>query len=459
MSFLDQYDSIPAEDVPTRVGFVYQTLNPGWRDLFAELRSKRPIFATPTFVMVTRHADVLDIFGQPELFSVRGYAGKMDPSVGPFMLARDKTQINWRDKAVMRSVLRWEDLPRVRQIAGEGARESIDAAGEEIDLVPAVGRITPLRIVQRYFGFKGPDDATMLRWSLATQTDMFRNPFNTPEVHAASVQAGTEMRAWLRAALYRPAAPRPAPRETALGRLLRMLTGSPPPAAASAPDPGPAGDDTFSRLQRMMRTADAPFDEETLVGNMAGLLVGAIETSSQAIVQAAEQIMLRPDVRAQAEAAAKSGDNEAFDAIVWEALRFNPITPMVFRFVERDTVLAAGSPHEMAVKAGTIVAPCVASAMFDEAVVDDPDTFRPGRPDAAFFHLGVGHHECVGRQVGLQLVPEAVRQILLTPGLRLIEGEAGKIDWAGTVYPEHFRVTTAAPQPAARAWLDALQDG
>jgi cytochrome P450 len=449
MSFLEQYDAIPAQDVPTRAGFVYQTLSTGWRELFAELRSKRPVFATPTFVMVTRHADVLDILGQPELFSVRGYAGKMDPSVGPFMLARDKTRINWHDKAVMRSVLRWEDLPRVRAIAGEAARESIDAAGDEIDLVPAVGRITPLRIVQRYFGFKGPDDATMLRWSLATQTDMFRNPFNTPEVHEASVKAGTEMRAWLRNALHRPAPPAPAPRETGLARLLRMLSGKPGPAAP-APDTGPAGDDAFSRLQRMMRTPDAPFDEEALVGNMAGLLVGAIETSSQAIVQAAEQILLRPDVRAQAEAAAKSGDNAAFDAIVWEALRFNPITPMVFRFTERDTVLAAGSPNEMAIKAGTVVAPCIASAMFDESVVDDPDSFRPGRPDAAFFHLGVGHHECVGRQVGLQLVPEAVRQILLTPGLRLIEGPAGKIDWAGTVYPEHFRVTRAAPaaQPA-----------
>jgi cytochrome P450 len=444
MSFLEQYESIPAQDVPTRVGFVYQTLATGWRELFAELRSSRPIFATPAFVMVTRHADVLDVLGQPETFSVRGYAGKMDPSVGPFMLARDKTRINWHDKAVMRSVLRWEDLPRVRAIAGEAARESIDAAGEEIDLVPAVGRITPLRIVQRYFGFKGPDDATMLRWSLATQTDMFRNPLGTPEVHEACVKAGTEMRAWLRNALYRPAPPAPAPRESTLARLLRALTGKPDPAAP-APDTGPAGDDTFSRLQRMMRTQDAPFDEEALVGNMAGLLVGAIETSSQAIVQAAEQILLRPDVRAQAEAAAKSGDNEAFDAIVWEALRFNPITPMVFRFAERDAVLAPGSGHEMPIKAGTVVAACTASAMFDESVVDDPDSFRPGRPDPAFFHLGVGHHECVGRQIGMQLVPEAVRQILLTPGLRLIDGPAGKIDWAGTVYPEHFRVTRAAP--------------
>ena len=37
-----------------------------------------------------------------------------------------------------------------------------------------------------------------------------------------------------------------------------------------------------------------------MVSNVAGLLVGAIETASQAIVNATEQILLRPEVKAQA---------------------------------------------------------------------------------------------------------------------------------------------------------------
>jgi cytochrome P450 len=461
MPFLPIYESIPAEDVRSRVGFVYQSLRSDWRGMFAELRAQRPVFANPAFTMATRHGDVIDILSQPELFSVRGYAAKMDPSVGPFMLARDKTEINWNDKGVMRSVLRFEDLPRVRAMAGEAARASIDAAGDTVDLVPAVGRLVPLRIVQNYFGFKGPDDPTMLRWSKATQTDMFRNPFNNPEQHQACIAAGNEMRAWIRGAIQRPRPapePGPPPRPNAIERLLRMLfpRAAEPPAQSSAPpaDPGPQGEDAFARLQRMMRSADAPFeDEERIVSNVAGLLVGAIETSSQAIVQAAEQIMMRPDVRAEAEAAAAAGDNARFDAIVWEALRFNPITGMVFRFTERDTTLAPGTPHATPVKKGTVVAACIGSAMFDETAVAEADAFRAGRPDATLFHLGFGHHECLGKHVGMQIVPEAVRQILLTPGLRRIDGAEGQIDFAGGVFPEHFRVTRTAPaepvQPAA----------
>jgi cytochrome P450 len=456
MPFLTDYESIPAADVKSRIGFVYKSLRADWRGMFDDLRRNRPIFANPAFVMVMRHGDVIDVLAQPQLFSVRGYASKMDPSVGPFMLARDETEINWHEKGVMRSVLRWEDLPRVRKIAAEAARQSIDSAGEEIDLVPAVGRLVPLRVVQRYFGFAGPDDATMLRWSKCTQTDMFRNPFNDPAAHQACVKSGVEMRAWLKEAIRaaEPPKPPPAAREDPLSRLLRMVLGGSQPRHAPATPAGPGANDAFSRLLRMMRTADAPLDEERVISNVAGLLVGAIETSSQAIVQAAEQILRRPEVRAQAEAAARSGDDAAFDEIVWEALRFNPITGMIFRYCERDTVLAPGQPHALSIKKGTVVAACIGSAMFDETVVEDPGSFRTGRPDSCLFHLGFGHHECLGKHVGMQLVPEAVRQILLTPGLRLIDGPQGQIDFAGGVFPEHFRVSkvieaAATPAPAS----------
>ena len=442
MSFLASFAALPADDPKARIGAVYRALRSDWRGLFAELRRDSPVFANPAFVMVTRHADVIDVLARPDLFSVRGYGLKMDPSVGPFMLGRDRTAINWHDKAVMRSVLRFEDLPRVRQLAGETARQALDSPGGTIDLVPELGRLVPLRVVQRYFGFAGPDDATMLRWSKATQTDMFRNPFNDPAQHQANIEAGNAMRAWLRQELARR---RPAPDqpEHPIWPVLRWLLGAPKPA--TRPRIQPEGDDAFSRLRRMMRGSDTPFaDEERLVSNVAGLLVGAIETTSQAIVQVVEQILQRPDVRAQAEAAARADEPSNFDEIVWEALRFNPITTMLFRYTERDTVLAPGSEGATPVRQGTIVAACIGSAMFDEDVVQEPDSFRAGRPDSRLFHLGFGHHECLGRHVGMQIVPEAVRQVLLTPGIGLIGGADGQIDFAGGVFPEHFRVRKQA---------------
>jgi len=48
----------------------------------------------------------------------------------------------------------------------------------------------PLKIVQRCFGFPGPDDATMLAWSRATQADMFHNLTNNAAMLQADIAAG-----------------------------------------------------------------------------------------------------------------------------------------------------------------------------------------------------------------------------------------------------------------------------
>lgn len=412
MPFLEEYDRIPAADAQAQMGLVYRWLRADWRGMYQELRARRPVFATPAFTFVVRWGDVLQTLAQHELFTVRPYRAKMDPSMGPFMLARDGTVLNWHEKSVMRSVLRWDDLPAVRRLVADVARESLAAGGERVELVGRVGRLVPLRIVQRYFGFPGPDDATMLRWSKATQWDMFRNPTNDAAVHAANVQAGQEMRAYV----------------------LRLLAGKwMRPDGADSPEP-------VARLARLVRAADLGLDAERVVANVCGLLVGAIETMSQAIVQAVEQILLRPDVSERARAAARADDRETLDPIVWEALRFNPITTLVFRFCERDALLAPGTPQATPVRKGTAVAACIGSAMFDEAAFPEPEEFRAGRPFENYLHFGHAHHECLGKYVGIVAIPEAVRQVLLLPGLHLLPGEDGKIHFQNGPFPEQFVV-------------------
>ena len=48
---------------------------------------------------------------------------------------------------------------------------------------------------------------------------------------------------------------------------------------------------------------------------MAGLLVGNVETASQAIVQALEQILINPTIEAALQAA-RDNDNESFNKYV-----------------------------------------------------------------------------------------------------------------------------------------------
>jgi cytochrome P450 len=386
MGFLSDLDALPAGDLARTVLF-NQWLRRDWRALFAELRAGRPILPLPSLTVLSRWADVVDTLSRNETFRVT-YAPHIDPSVGPFMLGRDGAVENWRDKSVMQALATTEP--------------------QTVDVVTTVSRLVPLRVVQKSFGFPGPDDASMLRWSWATQADMFHNPTNDKRMLDACVQAGNGMRAWLRDFLK-----------------------------TRQPWESAAGEDVVSRLLRLSGAGLSGFDPEQLISNVCGLLVGAIETTSQAIVNATEQILLRQDVTARAVQAAQANDIDAFDAIVWEALRFNPMSALVVRVAASDAVLGSGTPYEMPVKAGSVIAAGIGSAMFDPGVFPDPDKFLMRRR-TSYLHTGFGPHECLGQYVAYAIIPETIRQLMLLPGIRLLDGGASQIDMAGGPFAEHF---------------------
>jgi len=409
MAFLEELASLPPERAQERMGLFLAHLRADWRSLFAELREKCPVLDLPLFTVVSRWTDVMDTLSRPSDFQVT-YRPHMDQSVGPFMLARDDSELNWHDKSLMRALLRWDDLPAIRSLVGRLAAEALASESETIDVVSSVSRLMPLRVVQQSFGFQGPDDASMLRWSRATQADMFHNLTSDPTVVAANFAAGTEMRAWIR----------------------DFLSQRQPWAQA-------AGDDPVTRLLKLAGSGLAGFDAERVVSNIAGLLVGAIETTSQAIVNATEQILLRPDVRAQAVEAAALDDTDAFDWIVWEALRFNPMTTFVLRIASEETRLAPGGDHAVTVPAGRVVAAGIGSAMFDAALFPDPDEFK-ARKRLSYLHMGFGQHVCLGQYVGYALIPETVRQIMRLPGVHLLENGGSKVDDLGGPFAERFVV-------------------
>lgn len=412
MGFLSEYDAV--SDPQAQMGVLIKWLRMDWRTMYSELRADRPILRAPLFTMVTRSTDVLDVLAQPSLFSVRANQRTMDPAVGPFMLARDETELNWEEKGLMQAVLRWEDVPKVRSLAGEVADAALDAAGCSIDVIPAIARAVPLKIVQEIFGFRASDE-DLLRWSFASQHGMFRNLPFSEEVLARCHAAGEEMRGWLWPFL----------------------------AAKWAAAPLP-GEDAVERLINLSRLPDAGMPPERVLTNVCGLLVGAIETTSQAIVQATQQLLAHPVRLAAALAADASGDEAQFDAHVFEALRFNPITTIQFRFAEADRTLAEGTDYATPIPAGTVLAVCTGSAMFDPDLMPDPDRFDVTRPAMSYLHFGLGHHECLGRHVGKVAIPEAVRRILRQPDIRAADGEAGAIDFAGGPFPEHWHVEWTA---------------
>ncbi|HZI16973.1 MAG TPA: cytochrome P450 [Pyrinomonadaceae bacterium] len=458
MSYLEQYDSVPADQPQQKVSLASRWLREEWQPFFKELREHRPIFPTPAFTLVTRFKDVQEILSRNEVFSVRLYAPKMDPVAGPIMLARDNTPYNWREKSIMKAMLQPEELPAVRRMVGRLADEALDrhAAGGRIELVNQLARLVPVQLCGEYFGFPGPDVQTMFRWSKTAQTNMFKNLGNNPDIQAASVQSGKEMTVYLEDLLSKKRPPRsngvsgqgqqPEEPETFLARLRRLLEELFRGKRADLPRPSPAPvshnqeNDVFARLLRTHFPAEVPFDDQRIIANMMALLIGTVETTSQAIVQSVEQILLRPDVFKNALQAARDDDDQLFDAYVWEALRFNPINPLLFRYCESDYTLAAGTDREQRIPARTTVFACTASAMFDATEIPDADTFRTDRPPYHTMHFGYGDHICLGKYVGMVMIPEAVKRVLLRPGVQLLPGDEGKINFQGGPFPEQFNI-------------------
>lgn len=410
MSYLERYDAADADE---QFPLARKFLDEEPRPFFQELRQYRPIFETPKATMVALFEDVIEVLRLPQTFSVALYKPKM----GDFMLSEDETPDAFRDKAVMRSVLSREDLPRVRQMAGDAAAAALDAAGGEIEAVEQLGRGVSIKIVQDYFGFQGADPAKMIEWSYWNQMDAFHNqPFDIVDDPAAIV----------------------AKRENALAEMKGFLAGLVGRRAFQV-WAGHEPDDVASRIVRMRLPKSVGFDAERAIINIGGLLIGAVETTSQAAIQAAAEILSRQDMTMAAKAAAATAGPH-FDGYVWEALRFRPISQYMFRVAEEDHMLARGTDRQTVIPKGTHVLPLVGSAMFDARAYPTAGMFDPDRPLDNAFHLGWGAHECLGKYVALAVIPEIVRQILLRDDI----AAPAEPDYRGGPFPESWTLTWKA---------------
>ena len=249
-----------------------------------------------------------------------------------------------------------------------------------------------MRLADEYYGFFAPDDQKMMAWARACFREFFINLMNDPVVRAPAVTAGTEMRERLDALLAERGASDVEGKDDVMGRLLHLQW---------------AGD-------------VAALDDDGVRRTLIGLVIGMVETTSQAAVQALLALFSKPDALASAAAAAKGDNDDALSDLVFEALRFRPINPMVVRVAKQDYSLAAGEPHRTLIRKGTTVFALTWSAMFDPRVLDAPEEFRPDRPDYHYLHFATGLHACYGRYISRIQIPQILKPLLKLEGLRAV---------------------------------------
>jgi len=405
---------------------------------FAQMRAERPVIETPECTLVANFVDVRDCLQMPKIMTVDLYKPKMGVTASDpgYLMAHDEDALHYREKSLMQGLLNRDDLPYVRKMVAERAAEVLSEADGSIELVNDYCRLVPVYLVKNYFGLDGVADADLIRWSYWNQYDAFNNqPHDmlSDETHTEIVaqhdQATRELVAYIATLMLRKVL------RVKIWERLRMIYlpvrnlvyrifGRQPPRVS----------DTM--VTRMLRTSFAPAVDFNLVRvstNAGGLLIGAIETTSQAVVQAIDYFVQNPSLMREAKAAARESTTDAFDAMVWEALRFVPIRPDIFRQAGEDYTIAKGTKHETLIKKGTIVRLLTQSAMFDPYSYDNPDAFEPGRTVYHNFVFGYGEHECLGKYVGVELIPEMVRQVILLGDLE----RDGPINYTSPHFPDH----------------------
>ena len=437
-NYLQEYDAASAAD---KFPLVRRWMDTEPLPFFKTLLEQRPILVTPVCTLVATFDDVTEVLGMPRIFTAALYLPKMGNGI--YLMAHDDDALHTREKSIMQGMLNRDDLPQVRTMVATIAATLLDSANGRMDAVNDYCRMVPATLVQDYFGLTGVDRKDLIEWSYWNQADTFYNqPFDIisdakrKEIADRHNETGEKLSRYIAELIVRRLiAVKAEQAEHALmfpwyqlHKLTRALLGRKNEKL------------TDTIVTRMVRTAypgAVDFDIKRLGINAGGLLIGAIETTSQAVAQVLQFLLERPDLLAKAQASARLADTAALDGIVWEALRFVPISPYIFRKTAGEYTVAKGTDRATTITDGTLVLALTQAAMFDSKAFEKPDDFMPGRNWYHYFHFGFGSHECLGRYVGMVMIPEMVRQLLLRKNVQA----HGSIDYEGGHLPQHYQVS------------------
>jgi cytochrome P450 len=172
-------------------------------------------------------------------------------------------------------------------------------------------------------------------------------------------------------------------------------------------------------------------DDTGILNNLFGLVVGAIPTTCAAVARAIDELLRRPGELAQAHTAAVAGNTALVTQYVFEAMRFNPVGPGVFRVAQQDFTVAGGTSRAATIPKGRPVLVALQSASFDDDRVPHPNSFDITRPLPEYLHFGFGLHTCFGRYINTVQISLIAQSLLRQRNLRRASGTEGKLHFDG----------------------------
>lgn len=374
--------------------------------LFRILRRVQPIFVWKDLALVTRFDDVQEVLARDDVFDVP-YAARMKEITDGenfFLGMRDGVRYS-RDHTNMLAVVRRTDVEAiVRPVVSNLARMHVQSVSNEMDVVVQLSRRVPTGLVCKYFGLTDIDENRLADWASALFWYLFLDQENDPAVRVRALEASTQLNSYLDERIA-----------TRQGELAERTD---------------AADDVISRSLRLARELPGMTNRD-IRNNLVGLIIGAIPTTATAAAFALDQLLERPEELRGAHEAAVRGDHELVSRYVFEALRFRPLNPGIFRIANRDFDLASGQIRATRIREGMTVVAATQSAMFDRLELQDPNEFRLDREPRDYLFWGYGLHACFGRYINQVQIPGLLEPLLAKPGLRRASGDRGQLTLSG----------------------------
>lgn len=390
------------------------------RRLFALLRGTLPnvVIGKPFIrayenngtAIVTRYPDVKEVLARDNDFAVV-YEPRMRKITGGenFFLGMQDTPTYSRDTSNMRLAMRREDVSSlIVPFVASRAEELVSATGSRVDVPQDVSLRVPAQMLDIYFGTPGPSEREVIEWTTIMFWYLFIDLAADPAIEQKALTAA-------RACC------------TYLDDTIRTRKAS-----------GEKKDDVLGRCLSLQAAGMPGMDDLGIRNNLIGLMIGAVPTISKAAVQALDQLLDRPEALTAAQKAAREDDDHTLAQCVFEALRFNPVNPVIYRRALRKTTIARGFLRARTIPEGTMVLASNLSAMFDPQWLQSPTTFRTDRPGDSYILWGNALHTCFGAHINAAAIPGILKPLLRRQGLRREEGILGRIDTGSTPFPQHF---------------------
>ncbi|MEX0404281.1 cytochrome P450 [Aquibium sp. LZ166] len=383
--------------------------SPRW--WLALLRRYRPIPRIGNFALVTKAADVREVFERQDVFQTP-FGPEMAEMAGGanFILGmQDGCAYRTLKSSVLSAFPPDEVESRVRPVARNHAQAIMRGAMPGFDAVGGLLKLVPVRICREYFGMIIEDEEEFADWSIALSALFFSDPSGDATTRELAVVAAHHMRREIDRSID------------------RAIAGDCPPHTPLA------------RLVAIHQAKPEALGRDDIKSVMMGMISGFAPTNLLAAANGLDVLLSRKDAYAAVRNAVRSNDDAALDRAILETMRFKPIFIGPFRYVARDTVIAQGTWRERKLKAGMTIMPSILSAMFDEETVADPERFNPDRPAKDYMVYGHGIHWCIGSAIAKVQIAECMRALFERPGLRRAPGPAGRLKRRGA-FPESLHV-------------------